>query len=136
LWDYLPRGRAEKDTTLFLSTHYLEEAEQADTISILHHGKIVGQGTPDEVKAHLVENYLLVDAADHDALRQELRARHIPFIETPLFKIELNGDSAHKLLKLIDTPLTTVKINTPSVEDAYLAIIQEHDDDHTRTNPN
>ncbi|MBI4672271.1 MAG: ATP-binding cassette domain-containing protein [Chloroflexi bacterium] len=131
LWDYLTRVRAEKETTIFLTTHYLEEAEQADTISILHHGKIVAQGTPDEVKAHLVENYLLVDAADHDALRQELRARRIPFVETPLFKIELNGNSPHKLLKQIDTPLTTVKINTPSVEDAYLAIIQEHDDDNS-----
>lgn len=136
LWDYLTRVRAEKETTIFLTTHYLEEAEQADTISILHHGKIVAQGTPDEVKGHLVENYLLVDADNHDALRHELQQRRIRFIETPLFKIELNGDSPHKILKLIDTPLTTVRIHTPTVEDAYLAIIQEHDDDRARTNSN
>jgi ABC-2 type transport system ATP-binding protein len=134
LWDYLTRVRTEKATTVFLTTHYLEEAEQADTISILHHGKIVAQGTPDDVKARLVDNYLLVDADDRNALRQELRQRGIAFTETPLFKIELNGESPHKLLKAIDTPLTTVKINTPSVEDAYLAIIQEHDDDNARTN--
>jgi ABC-2 type transport system ATP-binding protein len=134
LWDYLTRVRQENATTVFLTTHYLEEAEQADTISILHHGKIVAQGTPDEVKARLVENFMLVDAEDRDALRQELRQRQIPYVETPLFKIELNGDSAHKLLKAIDTPLTTVRINTPSVEDAYLKIIQEHDDDSSRTN--
>jgi ABC-2 type transport system ATP-binding protein len=133
LWDYLTWVRAEKETTVFLTTHYLEEAEQADTISILHHGKIVAQGTPDAVKARLVENYLLVDADDRDALRHELRAKQVPFVETPLFKIDLNGDSAHKLLKTIDTPLTTVRIHTPSVEDAYLAIIQEHDDDAART---
>lgn len=136
LWDYLTRVRAEKETTVFLTTHYLEEAEQADTISILHHGKIVAQGTPDEVKARLVENYLLVDADDRNALRRELKQRGIAFTETPLFKIDLNGDSAHKILKAIDTPLTTVRINTPTVEDAYLAIIQEHDDDNTKANPN
>ncbi|MDL1897103.1 ABC transporter ATP-binding protein [Anaerolineae bacterium CFX7] len=136
LWDYLTRVRAEQETTIFLTTHYLEEAEQADTISILHHGKIVAQGTPAAVKAHLVENYLLVDADDRAALRQELRQRQIAFSETPLFRIDLNGVSAHQLLKTIDTPLTTVKIHSPSVEDAYLAIIQEHDDDRAKTNGN
>ena len=134
LWEYITRVRAEKETTVFLTTHYLEEAEQADTISILHHGKIVAQGTPEQVKARLVENYLLADADDRDALRQELRAKQIAFAETPQFKIELNGVSAHQLLKTIDTPLTSVKINTPSVEDAYLAIIQEHEDEGVKTN--
>ncbi len=138
LWDYLTRVRAEKATTIFLSTHYLEEAEQADTICILNHGRVIAQGTPDQVKARLVENYLLIDAANRDALRQELRVRNVPFVETPLFKIELNGTSEqhftpHQLLKLIDTPLTTVKIHTPSVEDAYLAILEANDDDNANT---
>jgi ABC-2 type transport system ATP-binding protein len=141
LWDYLSRVRAENATTVFLTTHYLEEAERADTICILNHGKIVAQGTPDQVKARLVENYLLLDADDHDALRQELRARNVPFVETPLFKIELNGKSEkhftpHQLLKMIDTPLTTVKLHSPSVEDAYMAIISEHDNDHANAATN
>ena len=141
LWDYLSRVRAEKATTVLLTTHYLEEAERADTICILNHGQVVAQGTPDQVKARLVENYLLIDANNRDALRQELRTRHVPFIETPLFKIELNGNSEnhytpHQLLKMIDTPLTTVKLHTPSVEDAYLAIISEHDNDNPTSNTN
>ncbi len=140
LWDYLTQVRAEKETTVFLTTHYLEEAEQADTICILDRGEIVAQGTPEQVKANLVENYLLLDAADRDALRQELRRHKISFVELPLFKIELNGNSdhhltPHQLLKMIDTPLTTVKIHSPSVEDAYLAILKAHDDDHTNANP-
>ncbi len=138
LWEYLTRVRSEHATTIFLTTHYLEEAERADTICILNRGKIVAHGAPAQVKARLVENYLLIDAADHDALRQELRARNIPFTETPLFKIELNGQAEHactphQLLKMIDTPLTTLKLNTPSVEDAYLAIISENDDNFAKT---
>jgi ABC-2 type transport system ATP-binding protein len=135
----LTRVRAEKETTIFLTTHYLEEAERADTICILNHGKIVAQGTPDEVKARLVENYILIDAADRDALRQELRRRGLPFTETPHFRIELNGSSGehrtpHQVLKMIDTPLSTVKLHTPTVEDAYLAILQENDDTHANSN--
>jgi ABC-2 type transport system ATP-binding protein len=139
LWDYLTKVRTENETTVFLTTHYLEEAEEADMICILNHGKIVAQGTPDDITARLVENYILIDAENHEALRQELRERAVPFIETPEFKIELNGGSErhltpHQLLKMIDTPLTMVKLHTPSVEDAYLAILEQNDDDNLKPN--
>lgn len=134
LWEYLTQVRSARQTTVFLTTHYLEEAEQADQICILLQGKVVAHGTPDMVKAELVEHYLEVDAADRSALRAELRGRGIPFSETPLFKLALDGESPHRLLKLIDTPLTTVKIHTPTVEDAYLAILDEHGDDLSNSN--
>ncbi len=124
LWEYLTRVRAENGTTIFLTTHYLEEAEQADRICILRQGRMVANGTPSQVKEHLVENYVLIDAADRQALRAELQRRNIHFSETPQFKIHLNGMTAHALLKAIDTPLTVVQVHTPTVEDAYLAILE------------
>jgi ABC-2 type transport system ATP-binding protein len=134
LWEYLAQVRAARQTTIFMTTHYLDEAEQADTICILHHGQVVTIGSPDEVKSHLVENYLLIDASDRGALRAELQRHAILFTETPQFKINLNGDNPQRLLKLIDTPLTTVKLNTPSVEDAYLHILEQHDNSDGRLN--
>ncbi len=124
LWEYLGKVRAENQTTIFLTTHYLEEAEQADRICILSKGKVVANGTPAEVKANLVENYVSIDAVDRDALRTELVRRGIRFTETPLFKIDLTGVSAHQLLKAIDTPLTVMQFHTPTVEDAYLSILE------------
>ncbi len=124
LWEYLGKVRSEHQTTIFLTTHYLEEAEQADRICILRQGKVLTNGTPTQVKEQLVENYLLIDAADRQALRAELGQRSIPFIETPLFKINLNGSSAHQFLKAVDTPLTVVQVHAPTVEDAYLAILE------------
>ncbi len=123
LWEYLTKVRAEYQTTIFLTTHYLEEAEQADCICILRQGKVVAYGTPAQVKEHLVENYVLIDAEDRAALRAELARRSIAFSESPPFKINLNGGSVHQLLKAIDTPLTVVQVHTPTVEDAYLAIL-------------
>jgi ABC-2 type transport system ATP-binding protein len=125
LWEYLRQVRAETGTTIFLTTHYLEEAEEADTICIINKGKIVCMGTPDEVKSALVEHYLLLDADDRDRLRAELAARAIPFAETPLFKVPLDGRSAHAIIKAIDTPLTVVQTRTPSLEDAYLSIVDQ-----------
>lgn len=125
LWEYLRQVRAESGTTVFLTTHYLHEAEEADQICILNKGKVVSYGTPEALKAHQTENYLLVDAAERAQLRAELVHLGLAFAETPLFKIPLNGTSPHHLLKTINTPLTTIQTHRPSLEDAYLALLEE-----------
>lgn len=126
LWEYIRRVRQDAGTTVFLTTHYLDEAEEADTICIISKGAIVAYGTPEAVKTRLIEKYLLVDAQDKDGLRAELQQLDVPFAETGHFKISLNGTpTAHQILKAIDTPLTMLKTHNPSLEDAYLAIVEE-----------
>ncbi|MGH2481428.1 MAG: ABC transporter ATP-binding protein [Ktedonobacteraceae bacterium] len=125
LWDYLQLVRQEHGTTVFLTTHYLEEAEQAENICIMNKGKIVACGTPTQIKAELVKEYLLIDAEDRDALRAELTALHLPFTETPQFRLACAGGAIHATLKAIETPLTCVQTHTPTLEDAYLEIVGE-----------
>src|SRR5881396_1012002 len=49
MWDVI-RGLEKEGHTIMLTTHYLEEAEQlADRVAIMHHGKIIVSGTPDEI---------------------------------------------------------------------------------------
>lgn len=50
LWEYLKDVRKKEKTTIFLTTHYLEEAEGADTVCIINHGKIVALGSPSTLK--------------------------------------------------------------------------------------
>jgi ABC-2 type transport system ATP-binding protein len=123
LWDYLGEVRAHSDTTIVLTTHYLEEAEQADRICILDQGRIVSLGTPDEIKRELLEEYLVVDAADRGALRAELEALHLTVREAGPFQVVLNGRSAQEIIRAIDQPLTLLRTHAPSLEDAYLKIV-------------
>ncbi len=54
LWEYIARLRTEKGVTIFLTTHYMEEAEQlCDRIAIIDKGQIVATGSPDELKSML-----------------------------------------------------------------------------------
>jgi ABC-2 type transport system ATP-binding protein len=124
LWRYLDEVRQHTGMTLFLTTHYLEEAEQANSICIIHQGKIVLYGSPEQVKADLIEEYLLVDAADRTRLRTELQRLAIPFSENGLFRIDANGLGVHRVLKSIETPLTVVQTHAPTLEDAYLEIVK------------
>ena len=129
LWEYLSEVRAETGTTVLLTTHYLEEAEVADTVCIINKGHIVAQGAPAAVKADLTAEYLLVDADDRAALRSELGRRGIAFSETPLFRLGIDGapGAAHRLIRSIETPLSTVQTHAPSLEDAYLEILRERE---------
>ncbi|HLJ33865.1 MAG TPA: ABC transporter ATP-binding protein [Ktedonobacteraceae bacterium] len=123
LWDYLRLVRQENGTTVFLTTHYLEEAEQAESICMMNKGKIVACGTPTRIKAELIEEYLLIDAEDRAALREELTRLHLPFTEMPQFRLPLKRADIHATLKAIETPLTSVQTHTPTLEDAYLEIV-------------
>jgi ABC-2 type transport system ATP-binding protein len=127
LWEYLAQVRAEHDTTIFLTTHYLDEAEDVDTVCIINKGHIVSMGSPAQVKADLIQEYLLLDALNREQLRAELTHLAVPFTETPLFKVSLNGHSAQQIIKAINTPLTVLQTHIPTLEDAYLAIVEEHE---------
>jgi ABC-2 type transport system ATP-binding protein len=68
LWAYLAQARAELGTTVFLTTHYLEEAEAADGVCVLAAGQIIERGTPAQLKerqaaATLEEAYLRLIAS-------------------------------------------------------------------------
>ncbi len=123
LWEYIRSIRAEIGTTIFLTTHYLEETEEADNICIINKGKIVSYGSPAQVKADLTQEYMLLDSTDRDALRSELHRLGAAFVETPVFKVDLNGSTAQSIIRSIETPLTLLQTHSPTMEDAYLEIL-------------
>jgi ABC-2 type transport system ATP-binding protein len=123
LWGYLRDVRAEYGTTIVLTSHYLEEAEQADRICVIDSGRVVATGSPAELTAALASEYLLVDADDRAALRAELvRLGHQPSGDGPL-RIDVGPRDTHAVLRGITTPLTLVRTHAPSLEDAYLEIV-------------
>ena len=123
LWDHLRTVRAESGTTVFLTTHYLEEAEQADRICIIDGGRIVDEGTPAQLKADLARETLVIDADDRGHLRLELERLELRSTGDGPYSIPLGGRSIHATLKAIETPLTLVRTESPSLEDAYLEIV-------------
>jgi ABC-2 type transport system ATP-binding protein len=123
LWSYLRDVRAANGTTIVLTSHYLEEAEQADRICVIDAGKIVASGAPADLTAELASEYLLVDADDRRRLRAELVALgREPSGDGP-FRIDVGTREAHAALRAIETPLTLVRTHAPSLEDAYLSIV-------------
>lgn len=67
IWELLRRLQREEKLTIFLTTHYLEEAENADMAYIIDRGKVLAKGSAKELKEAYSKPYLLVDATDASA---------------------------------------------------------------------
>lgn len=123
LWDYLKEIRKKDDTTIFLTTHYLEEAEDATHVSVINHGKIVTFGTPQEIKNNLIQEYIIIDAKNREALLSELQKKKLKYEADTQVKVLLGKKSAQEVIQSISTKLSLLKTHTPTLEEAYFEII-------------
>ncbi|TME11389.1 MAG: hypothetical protein E6I69_00050 [Chloroflexi bacterium] len=65
---------------------------------------------------------------DRDGLRRRLRELNVPFRDDGALVIELNGRTAHEIVRSIDEPLTVLRTESPSLEEAYLRILAAGDE--------
>lgn len=125
LWEYLKQVRLKEKITIFLTTHYLDEAEEADRVIIINQGKIVASGTPAKIKKDLIEQYLTVDAKNRQELIVELKKLNLDFFGQGPFKINLKNKNLQKIMQSVKTQLTNIQVHSPTLEEAYLAIIEK-----------
>ncbi|MFC6964514.1 ABC transporter ATP-binding protein [Halocatena marina] len=143
LWDYFRRINSE-GTTIFLTTQYLEEADQlCDRIGIILDGEIIATGSPTELKQQVGGDILDLEIEDEDDMRT--RAAEVVHKSSvfPDATIESRPDglsvasravqnhSQDLLLELLnaDVAITGFAIRTPTLDDVFLAITGEHIED-------
>ncbi|MCL2654970.1 MAG: ATP-binding cassette domain-containing protein [Coriobacteriia bacterium] len=122
LWDYIDEVRKQYGTTIFLTTHYIDEAEGVDTVCIINHGKIVTCSSPDAMKQSLLRQEIILDATDRGALCRELDGLGLTYKLNGHVTLAYQG-SAQELLAKIQTKLTTLQVTDPSLEDAYVTFL-------------
>gem|GEM_PF-463488 len=120
LWEYISDVRKKHGTTVFLTTHYIDEAENVDRVCIINQGKIAACSPPNEIKENLLRQELIIDASDREALIDELNVLGMDFTVNGQLIIPFRGtESVHKTIAMIKTKLSVLKINEPTLEDAY-----------------
>jgi len=128
LWEYLQKIQKQNKITIFLTTHYLEEAEKSDYVCVINHGKLVAKGTVDEIKEELVEHKMIVDAANRKGLKAELVKLKLRISGSGPFTINLDGRSGQQIIQSIRSPLSVLDISKPTLEEAYVKIINNTND--------
>ena len=123
--------------TVFLTTHYLEEADQlADRVALLDHGRLVAEGTPEELKRLIPGGHIRVGFAETDAL--EAAARALPGSsrddDALVLQVPSEGGvrSLRALLDRLDGSSIQVEdlsIHTPDLDDVFLALTGHSDEE-------
>jgi len=135
VWDMIAR-LAEDGTTIFLTTQYLEEAENlADNIAILHNGVITAEGSPEKLKKILPIGEIHLEftrTAEKEKAREILEGYTLI---TGRKTLEISTDGSVRQLSDIlnrlnssGVPIARFTQNQPSLEDAFLTVIGENND--------
>ena len=132
LWEHIGRLRSELGTTVFLTTHYLEEADAlCDRVFIIDHGVIAAEGTPDELKRRISGDVVMLRVAGPGGAARELLAdqsvvREITAADGTLKLTVEHGEQAlPSLLRVLDAAditLESINLSRPTLDDVFLTL--------------
>ncbi len=124
IWEYLLRLRRERGITLFMTTHYMDEAEYCDRIAIIDHGRIIALDTPQRLKARVRGDMITLQTDDNDRARAELEERFgisaVQDSQGLRFEVEEGAAFVPRVVRGLDVPVTSVSSRQPTLEDVFL----------------
>lgn len=123
--------------TIFLTTHYLEEADQlADQIAVLNHGRLIARGTPDELKRLLPGGHIRLRFNDPQGLESAARVFGESTRDDDSLTLEIPSDggvrSLRALLDQLDSTAIEVgslSVHTPDLDDVFLSLTGQPDNE-------
>lgn len=117
IWNLLQKLQKEQGLTIFLTTHYLEEAENADQMYILENGNVLAKGSASDIKAKYAPNKLIVTMKDNK------QPQHSKFLKDD--KFELDALSSNQVIDFLikNRPqIADFKYRKGSINDAFIKI--------------
>jgi ABC-type multidrug transport system ATPase subunit len=126
VWSLIDKIRTETGMTVFLTTHYLEEAEKATDVVIMDKGKIIAHGTPNELKNAYSNDVLvcyMARSAEFESLLSTNAEKYFYDGESGAYKITIaNTAEAKSLLVKYDKYATDVEILKGKMDDVFLNV--------------
>jgi ABC-2 type transport system ATP-binding protein len=125
-WEVLQELRSRFGTTLFLTTHYMDEAENCDRIAIVDHGLIVALDTPAVLKQRVGKDLVAARTGEPEALARLLTEKY-SLASTPAeggltFMVEEGDAFIVKLLTTDRPPLQGISVRRPTLDDVFLSL--------------
>jgi len=125
IWEYINDLKRREDITIFLTTHYMDEAENCDRIAIIDHGQIVALDTPEALKASVGKDRVQISTADDPAA---IRALADEFgLEAGMseglvtFSVESGEHFVPQLFSRLPVAIRSVSVSRPSLDDVFMS---------------
>lgn len=129
VWSLIDDIRQKTGMTVFLTTHYLEEAEKATFVVIMNKGKIIAQGTPNELKNEYSYDYIISYMKQNDDFEKILTNDKVNFkyiIDRKAYKIMIK-DTEHirEILEKYKDYLIDIEVQKGNIDDVFLNVTGE-----------
>jgi ABC-2 type transport system ATP-binding protein len=125
IWSYINELREAEHITIFMTTHYMDEAEYCDRIAIIDQGKIIALDTPQALKASIGEDRVRMHTDDDevaiDALRSQFGIRATIAEGAVTFAVEEGEQFIPKLFADFPTGIRSVNVSRPSLDDVFMS---------------
>jgi ABC-2 type transport system ATP-binding protein len=126
LWEYILELKQREGTTIFLTTHYMDEATNADRIAIIDHGKIVALDTPERLKAIVAKDIISVKTGDDERASEEIRQRYQIDARRDTdglnFEVSNGEEFIPNFVKDFSTSILSVSLRRPTLDDVFLKL--------------
>ena len=126
IWDHLLSLRQKENLTIFLTTHYMDEAENCDCIAVIDNGQIVALDTPDNLKDAVGGDLIWLKTADNEAAVQELEARYglSPVLENGnvTFAVPRGEEFLPEFARSFPLRLLSIGMRRPTLDDVFLKL--------------
>ncbi|MEU8246180.1 ATP-binding cassette domain-containing protein [Nonomuraea sp. NPDC048916] len=125
IWGYINQLRRMEDITIFMTTHYMDEAEYCDRIAIIDHGEIVVIDSPEALKASVGKDRVQIQTGDDAGAIEALRDRfgldagvHEGAVT---FAVASGEEFVPRLFAELGMPITSVSVSRPSLDDVFMS---------------
>ncbi|HEY7046248.1 MAG TPA: ATP-binding cassette domain-containing protein [Jatrophihabitantaceae bacterium] len=125
IWGYIRELREREHITIFMTTHYMDEAEYCDRIAIIDHGKIIALDTPEALKASIGKDRVQIHTEDDPAALSALET-HFGIAATMsegavTFGVEEGEQFVPKLFADFPVSIRSVNVSRPSLDDVFMS---------------
>ncbi|MGZ6827082.1 MAG: ATP-binding cassette domain-containing protein, partial [Mycobacteriales bacterium] len=120
MWEYIHQLREQEEITIFLTTHYMDEAEHCERIAIMDEGRLVALDTPEALKASVGTDRVTIRTADDDAALAQL-ADASRTDDGIAISVEDGASYVPRLFASLTVPILSVAISRPSLDDVFLS---------------
>jgi ABC-2 type transport system ATP-binding protein len=124
LWESITRLPREHNVTVFMTTHYMEEAEVCDTIAVIDKGKIIARGSPEELKKTVGGDVIYLKTTDNESSKEELKRvlnLDAEIKDGELYLTTEKGDACiPELIRTLAEKVVSVRLQRPTLNDVFL----------------
>ena len=125
IWDYIGELKEREEITIFMTTHYMDEAEWCDRIAIMDHGEIVALDAPGRLKAQVGTDRVMIRTDDDDAAIAALLERFeivAGIAEGAVtFGVPAGEQFVPRLFAELGVPIQSVSVSRPTLDDVFMS---------------